>query len=169
MLQMRHEAVYLNELPGTVCNPALPVLLYRGVIAPSEKAKARQFEAHFAQNNWGGSWRDIIYPYEHFHSNAHEALGIAAGTVKVELGGENGRRFELQAGDMLVLPAGTAHRALEKSDDLMVVGAYPHGQAEYDMCTGNKCTRAPEHIAKVALPKTDPFFGPEGPLVKFWY
>lgn len=162
------EQIHLSRRPGTRSNPVLPVLLYRGLLPQDSRGKARKFEAHFKNSGWGGSWRDIIYDYEHFHATAHEALGIAKGTVTVELGGEKGARFNLEPGDLLVLPAGTAHRAVTRSDDLMVVGAYPRGQADYDMCTGDKCTRAEEHIAGTPLPGSDPFFGAEGPLVRLW-
>ena len=105
----------------------------------------------------------------HFHSTAHEALGIVAGRASVMLGGPEGERFEFRAGDVLVLPAGTGHCRLHSSDDLLVVGAYPPGQT-WDMRYGD----AGEHdevlanIAAVALPETDPVLGPDGPLVALW-
>jgi len=166
--QVTPEQIHLNRRPGTRSNPRLPVLVYRRLLPADAPAKARQFEAHFKESGWGGSWRDIIYDYAHFHATAHEALGIAKGEVTVELGGEKGERLHLTPGDLLVLPAGTAHRAVTRSDDLVVVGAYPRGQADYDMCTGDKCTRAEEHIAETSLPNSDPFFGREGPLVHIW-
>ena len=35
-----------------------------------------------------GIWTDTIYDYTHFHSNAHEVLGIAEGKVTLRVGGE---------------------------------------------------------------------------------
>ena len=52
-----------------------------------------------AQHGWLGAWRDGIFPFHHFHSTAHEVLGIAAGTANVIFGGPQGRRFELASGD----------------------------------------------------------------------
>jgi uncharacterized protein YjlB len=64
----------------------------------------------FEKSGWVGVWTDPIYDYTHFHSNAHEVLGIAEGNVTLRLGGEDGRMVRLNPGDMLVLPAGVGHR-----------------------------------------------------------
>ena len=79
----------------------------------------------------------------------------------------NGRRYEVNAGDVLVLPAGTGHRRISASNDLLVVGAYPPGQQHYDICR-ERSTEADLRISKVALPATDPVRGPDGPLVQLW-
>jgi uncharacterized protein YjlB len=68
-------------------------------------------------------------------------LGIAAGWVRVSLGGESGRTVELRAGDIVVIPAGVAHENEGTSADLLVVGAYPRGQS-LDMCSPGAADRA---------------------------
>jgi uncharacterized protein YjlB len=151
---------------GAIPNSPLPALVYHGVEAAAD---AGTCEALFGANGWGGRWRSQILTVHHFHSAAHEALGIVAGRASVMLGGPEGERLEIRAGDVLVLPAGTGHRRLDSSDDLLVVGAYPPGQ-EWDMRYGD----AGEHdevlanIAAVALPETDPVLGADGPLVELW-
>jgi len=74
---------------------------------------------------------------------------------------------ELRAGDVLVLPAGTGHRRISASSDLLVVGAYPPGQQHYDICR-ERSTEAELRISKVKLPPSDPVHGMDGPLVRLW-
>jgi uncharacterized protein YjlB len=145
---------------GDVPNSRLPVLIYRGVVLAH--GKAARFRKILRSNGWTGLWTDTIYDYTHFHSGSHEALAIAEGRVTLKLGGEGGRRFRLRAGDMVVLPAGVGHRRVGGDDGLKVIGAYPPGQAHFDMKRkGSRMPRAP-------LPATDPFYGAGGPLVRFW-
>ena len=62
---------------GIFPNSRLPVLIYRAALAADAEAMIRAFAANV--------WIDGIFPYHHFHSIAHEALGIAAGSVDVLL------------------------------------------------------------------------------------
>lgn len=149
-------------------NPELPALVYHDVAEVA--AGAASCEALFARHGWGGSWRDGIFPFHHFHSVSHEVLGIVAGTATVVLGGPQGERLDVRAGDVLVLPAGTGHCREGSAAGLLVVGAYPPGQEGYDLRRGD----AAEHdevranIARVPLPEQDPVEGPTGPLVEAW-
>ena len=86
-----------------VPNNTLPVLLYRRVLAANAADKAKLLRERFKSNGWTGIWTDTIYDYTHFHSNAHEVLGVAEGAVSLRLGGEAGLLFRLKAGDMLIL------------------------------------------------------------------
>lgn len=62
-------------------NSRLPVILYRRAIARAScEETARAFEDAFVRHGWPAQWRDGIYDYHHYHSTAHEVLGIAAGT-----------------------------------------------------------------------------------------
>ena len=107
-------------------NPRLPLLVYRAAFAlEREKDPAVPFERAFAAHGWGDGWRNGIYPFLHFHTGTHEVLGIARGRATVEFGGAKGRTLGVEAGDVVVLPAGTGHRRIEASGDLLVVGAYP--------------------------------------------
>src|SRR5689334_10889492 len=120
-------------MAADVPNNTLPVLLYRGVLAANAAEKSTLFRERFKENGWTGLWAGIIYDYTHFHSNAHEVLGIAEGNVSLRLGGENGSLFRLKAGDMVILPAGIGHRRVGDDDGLKVIGAYPRGQSHFDM------------------------------------
>ena len=144
-----------------VPNSALPVLLYRSVLASHVVGKARAFRHCFKANGWTGIWTDTIYDYTHFHSNAHEVLGIAEGKVTLRLGGDDGSLVRLKPGDMLVLPAGVGHRRVS-GNDVKAIGAYPRGQSHYDV------KRQGHTTPKLPLPLTDPFYGPDGPLTAAW-
>lgn len=145
-----------------VPNSPLPVLLYRAVLGPNTANKADTFRTRFKKSGWAGIWTDTIYDYTHFHSNAHEVLGIAEGKVTLRLGGEQGSIFRFKAGDMLVLPAGVGHRRIGDDEGLKVIGAYPRGQSHFDMKRKGRAT------PKVRLPAKDPFYGPDGPLIRAW-
>ena len=138
-------------------NPRLPVLLHRGALPPGDPAAA---EALFARHGWPPAWRDGIFDFHHYHPNAHEALAIARGQVRVRLGAEAGVTLDLAAGDVVVLPAGTAHRNLGQSADLLVVGAYPPGDPP-EQFTGRpgERERALRAIAATADPPCDPVTG----------
>ena len=107
-------------------NPSLPLIVYRAALETGPRC-AVVCERLFADNGWSGAWRNGIYAHHHYHSTAHEVLGIAAGSVRVRLGGEDGTTVELHAGDVVVIPAGVAHKNEGASPDLLVVGAYPGG------------------------------------------
>src|SRR5436190_11126010 len=113
---------------GTVPNNALPLVLYRGALK-ADGDRAAACERMFERNGWPGAWRNGIYGHHHYHSTAHEVLGIAAGSARVRLGGEGGQIVELQVGDVVVIPAGVAHKRESASPDLLVIGSYPRGQS----------------------------------------
>lgn len=150
-------------------NGQLPVILYRAAFDPATDDLAGVIEGRFKEHGWRGGWRNGIYPFAHYHSTTHEVLGIAAGHVKVQLGGPGGREVALHTGDVVVLPAGVAHRNLGASDDLLVIGAYPGGRS-WDMNRGEpgERPRTDERIAQVPLPASDPVAGQAGPLMRAW-
>lgn len=113
---------------GAIPNSSLPLLVWRGVLAMGEADPASTFEALFARNGWGQSWRWGIHGFHHFHSTAHEVLGVARGTARVRFGGPDGRLLALAPGDAVLIPAGVGHKDEGSDADLLVVGAYPAGQ-----------------------------------------
>lgn len=150
-------------------NPVLPVLLYKGVFDLNGTDQAAIIERVFSENNWGGSWRNGIYNYQHYHSTAHEALGVYGGWADVQLGGPGSEIVRIEKGDLVVLPAGTAHKRIASGDGFRVVGAYPDKQI-WDMNYGKpeEAERARRNIEKVLLPGNDPVFGSEGKMFNFW-
>jgi uncharacterized protein YjlB len=151
-------------------NPKLPFVHYRGAVSVAHVTDpAALFERLFEKNGWGGTWRNGVYDYVHYHPRTHEVLGIASGKARVRFGGKKGKTVALKAGDVVVLPAGTGHQALSASKDLLVVGAYPP-QGKYEEFEGSLSEhgRAVRMILKVPLPKKDPVYGADGPIKPLW-
>jgi len=154
------------EDDGGIPNSRLSVLIYRDVEAARD---ADACEELFESNGWVPDWRDGIFSFHHFHSIAHEVLGIVGGTATVKLGGPSGRSFEIGAGDVLVLPAGTGHCNEGSSGDLLVIGAYPDGMP-WDLRRGDpgEHDEVIANIEAVPLPGADPVEGADGALTALW-
>jgi uncharacterized protein YjlB len=151
---------------GVFPNSRLPVLIYRGVLATPDAAA---FEQMFEANGWSSSWRNGLYSVHHYHSTAHEVLGVYQGRVNARLGGERGAAVTLVAGDVAVIPAGVAHKNDGASTDFRVVGAYPVGTSP-DMQYGKPGERpgTDRSIARVGLPTGDPVQGGGGAIALHW-
>lgn len=150
-------------------NESLPTLVLRGAVRTEGGKPAHMFERVFRAHDWLGQWRNGIFSYHHYHSTAHEVLGVARGSARVQLGGPEGESFEVEAGDVLILPAGVAHKNLGADANFLVVGAYPDGR-DWDLKRGRPDERpeADRNIEQVPLPAYDPVYGAEGPLVERW-
>ncbi|MFP4096505.1 MAG: cupin domain-containing protein [Cyclobacteriaceae bacterium] len=148
-------------------NESLPLILYKGAFA--EGTSPDEMEEILHQHGWGNDWRNGIYDYHHYHSTAHEALLIYAGQAEVQLGGPQGIGQKVKAGDVIIIPAGVAHKKLSGSSDFACIGAYPPGQ-NFDMNYGKEGERpkADENISRLAKPKTDPVYGKKGALTDKW-
>ncbi|MGN6590479.1 MAG: cupin [Sphingomicrobium sp.] len=152
-------------------NPRGPLVVYRGAVDLKKRNgfdPGTVVDALFGQNGWGRSWRDTIYDFVHYHSQIHEAMGVARGSALIEFGGVKGRRLRLKAGDVAIVPAGTGHRLIKSSRDFLVAGAYPP-KGTNDECTDTRMhAKAKKGIAKTAKPTSDPVYGKRGPLVALW-
>ncbi|TPE41067.1 cupin domain-containing protein [Pontibacter mangrovi] len=166
---MQNPHTYLLPPHGNIPNnQQLPVLVYPQALQASDNLTSA-FKDAFARNNWRGSWVNGVFSYHHYHSHSHEALGVAAGSAILMLGGPGGMTCQVNAGDLLVLPAGTGHCLQAASSGFKVVGAYPAGQEAYDICTEADDVEAKRsNIARVPMPKTDPVAGKDGPLLQHW-
>jgi uncharacterized protein YjlB len=169
----QHDFVQPKQLTfqddGIFPNSPLPLLFYWHAIATNAKDPASVFESCFAENNWSNSWRDGVYSFPHYHSTSHEVLGVYSGAANLRLGGERGNNVEVQAGDVIVIPAGVAHQNLTASNDFGVVGAYPGGR-DWDLLRGlpGERPKADRNIAALPIPDNDPVYGAKGPLRQLW-
>jgi uncharacterized protein YjlB len=154
---------------GDIPNNRLPLILYAGAVNVAAGDPARAFEDLFHGHGWGHGWRNGIFPFHHYHSTAHEVLGIAAGSAEVRFGGEDGATVHAKAGDAVLIPAGVGHKRLSGSPDLLVIGAYP-SPAYVDLMregTGDGAAIR-RRIAAVPMPQADPVAGAGGPAVVEW-
>ena len=162
------EVFYFQD-DGVIPNSKYPLIIYRKAFSETGSKGASWLEEKFAKNNWSNSWRNGVYPFHHYHSISHEVLGIYSGSATLHLGGEKGEKLKVNAGDILVIPAGVGHKNLGNDQLFGVVGAYPNGH-EWDLLKGEPGERplADKHIAAVPFPDTDPLLGNAGGLLKTW-
>jgi uncharacterized protein YjlB len=163
---MSEPLTFLFNDDGAIPNSKLPLLVYRGAVA----ADAEAIEGVFAANRWPPAWRDGVHPFHHFHSTAHEALGVARGEAQVLFGGPGGKVLTVRAGDVVVVPAGVAHCNQGQSSDLLIVGAYPDTSGRPDLRRGrvDEHASAKQATAAVQVPAADPVEGRDGALLRLW-
>lgn len=153
---------------GTFPNSHLPVIIYKNALTLPGEHAAKIIEDLFKKNNWANSWKNGIYDYHHYHSIAHEVLGVYEGNTMVELGGAKGITTLIEKGDIIIIPAGVVHRNVTPQSNFKCVGAYPGG-SDYDIKKGEPGERpeADKNIKKVPLPANDPVYE-NGPLLPAW-
>ncbi|AXF78404.1 hypothetical protein LU604_20955 [Erwinia tracheiphila] len=155
-----------NGLPN---NP-LPLIIYPQVVPEGVEDVAHYFEDLFARHHWLPGWRNPVYPYTHYHPNAHELLGISEGWAQILFGGETGRAVTLNMGDAVLIPAGVGHQQLASSEDFFAVGAYPRGiQPETRRDDPEWFEQSLAEIARVPMPQADPITGEAGAVTEIWH
>jgi len=145
-------------------NKSFPVMAYR-VVGPTMGSD--DFGELFTANGWDGIWRNGVFGYHHYHSGAHEVLGVGRGFATLMIGGPGGITIKVSTGDSLILPAGTGHMKLHSSHDFQVVGAYPPEQHADIQTTGPTLSML-EAIRLLPRPNSDPVFGSSGGLLDAW-
>ncbi|WP_291914984.1 cupin domain-containing protein [Chitinophaga sp. CB10] len=162
------KAFYFKD-DGSIPNSKYPLLVYQNAFTQRGNKGGDWIEQRFASNNWTNTWRWGVYPFHHYHSNTHEVLGCFSGSALLHMGGENGKKINVKAGDILVIPAGVGHKCISHSDDFTVLGAYPNGLSP-DLMRGEKGERpqTDRNIAKAPFPSADPFSGNNDGLTKLW-
>ena len=136
-------------------------MIHRGAI-PGGGAEA--VKATFRQNGWLNNWEyPGIYTYGHFHSTTHECLGCAVGWMEFRLSVEGWTEVRLEAGDVIVMPAGISHQMIGHSDDILMVGGYPEGR-DWDnmqeaLIDDGAFYSAAKRIMTLPIPAKDPVSG----------
>lgn len=83
----------------------------------------------------------------------------------------DGLKVNVRAGDVIVLPAGTAHCNLESSVGFRYIGVYPDGAPKWRNEYGKEETEIGalrDEAASVSVPSQDPVNGVDGPLLRLW-
>lgn len=167
MLTTSHLFVDDGDIPN---HPHWPMIVYCQAIDAETLIQSQfAFDTLFERNGWVVRFRNGIYPFTHYHSTAHEVLGFAAGDALVQFGGDSGTVLTARAGDAVLLPAGTGHKLVSASADLLVVGAYPPGP-DRDLMRSGEVDKGGirSRIAAVAKPAADPVSGSAGSMVELW-
>ncbi len=160
---------YLFKDDGSIPNnPDFPLLVYpEGLDVKARSASGCR--KLFARNGWTGNWVNGVYSYHHYHSTAHEVLGVISGQARIQFGGPQGETVAVETGIAVVIPAGVGHCNQGSSGDFRVVGGYAGGR-QWDMNTGKEGERPQvlQNIEGVPIPDTDPVSGTSGPLLDIW-
>ncbi len=157
-----------NRLPNTSIQQR-PLLIYHAAFASSTSALS--IESHLAAVGVvTPQWRYTMYSQSHFHSTSHEVLCVSSGQARLCFGGEeNPQRVEamVEKGDVMVVPAGVAHRLLEDIEGgFSMVGSYPKGK-DWDMCYGREGEEDKVRgIESLGWFDRDPVYGDEGPSLQ---
>ena len=170
-MDVQVRSFYMKDDGQVPNNPDLPVIFYQNAYDGDTGPEPDSIRGSFAGHGWTNSWTGDVYDYHHYHTNTHEVLGVVRGRATMLLGGDAGERLEVKPGDVILLPAGTAHRKLDSSDEFEVVGAYPDGMhpnlKERDP---KEKASAKNTISNVPVPGQDPVFGKDeqSPMFHKW-
>lgn len=143
---------------GFIPNSHFPVLLNRKAISfrgMNAKEAEAMLKEQALKTGWRWDWGWKVFKRPHYHSTTHEALVIFSGNATLQLGGHRiGKIMKVSQGDTIVIPAGVAHQALERSHDFWVFGHYPIGAEPWDMmfCRKKERVIALPNLAKLSEP-----------------
>ena len=122
------------HLPPTslIPNSPQPLLHYPGLLSNKETLNAAKVHDLYTANGWETKWIFRYGPTQdsHYHSQAHECMTVLSGTARIRFGvadtssdleesthGDGkepgGVEIDAKAGDVFVIPAGTAHKTFD--------------------------------------------------------
>jgi uncharacterized protein YjlB len=183
-----------GAFPNTSIHPGRPLLIYHGCFTitttttttttttrVSSSSMAKTVESHLRHIGVvDPAWRYTMYRQHHYHSTTNEVLVVVSHSrAELCFGGSEGKEnegkvvVEVERGDVMVVPAGVGHALLRELGDgdgegtFEMVGSYPVGAEDWDMCTGKQGEKGDEwgNVAKVRWFERDPVYGDEGPVL----
>lgn len=157
----RQPELYWSKPKGMLPNSRFPLLVYRGAVEGGGEDAVLQ---RFRTNRWYNNWRyPGIYTYHHFHSTTHECLGVATGWMEIVVFGKGGTTLRVEAGDVVVMPAGVSHCMTAQSDDIMMIGGYPEGRdwdnMQQEHLSEKRRRAAVKRIMMLPIPARNPVTG----------
>ncbi len=162
-----HVLSYILQGDSVFPNNILPLIIYKSAL--DLNLTPDSIKKILKSNSWENSWSGGVYEYHHYHSTAHEVLCVYEGNATLLFGGEKGIVMLIKKGDVVIIPAGVAHKNLNSSEDFNCVGAYPQGQGvDINYGKEGEFAKAVKSIAALPFPSSDPIFGAEGPLFTQW-
>ena len=107
---------------GFIPNSRFPVILTFGhmVNLRAKNVVEAEVEANLKnralKTGWNLEWLWKVYKRPHYHSTTHEALVVYRGWANLWLGGHRlGKVMLVSPGDTIVIPAGVAHQAVDRT------------------------------------------------------
>lgn len=197
------------QLPPTklIPNSPRPLLHYPGFLSNKEEITAAKVHDLYSNNGWQTQWIFRYGPTQtsHYHSQAHECMTVLTGEATIRFGvadtsddldesthgsGQENGGIELhaKAGDVFVLPAGTAHKTFDTTPGTFalltpgdghgiaaedarqalsnieltgftMIGSYPRNGGGWDFAKGGENEGEYEKVWAVPMPEHDPVMG----------
>jgi uncharacterized protein YjlB len=120
-LRPRKAKAFLFKDDGIIPNnPNLPLVLYRSPSGLRANSTRRVCSKSFSSATAGAIAGGMAFTI----TRIIITCAAVRAETRVRLGGAKGRGLKLNAGDVVILPAGTGHER-PGSADLLVIGAYP--------------------------------------------
>ena len=159
----RHQIPAYKHIPNTSIQ-SYPLYNNRQAYKPSPPAS--DIEHYLSSVNVvKPQWRYTMYSESHFHSTSHEVLCVYSGSADLCFGGEeNPDRIEpkVSSGDVIVVPAGVAHRLTKDHGGFSMIGSYPKG-CNWDMFYGREGEEEKvKKIGNLDWFERDPIYGDQG-------
>jgi uncharacterized protein YjlB len=163
IITLPHHRNFPNAASG------LPVVHYHPFASNEEAFDPSAIESLVSKHGFEPQWRYPMYNFDHFHSTTHELLVPFRGSATLVLGGIES--IDVRAGDVLLLPAGVAHRAESTQNGFCMVGSYPTGSKAWDICKGGE-EGVESKISGLGNGEItmDPIYGKDAsaPIMKAW-